>query len=142
MAAAILSLFGLFVALYLYLWKLGIVGTLACGTGGCETVQLSSYSRFLGLEVPLIGLGGYLSLLLLSLAALQRPAEPRWPRLLRLLSGAGVGFTAYLTYLELFVIHAICRWCVGSALIITGIFLSALLDRRAAPAASGPPTAA
>lgn len=90
MAAAILSLIGVFVALYLYLWQLGIVGTPGCGTGGCETVPLSSYSRFQGLEAPLIGLGGYLSLLL-SLAA---------P-------------------------------------ILTGTFLSAVLGRRAAPAASG-----
>lgn len=142
MAAAILSLFGLFVALYLYLWKLGIVGTLACGTGGCETVQLSTYSRFLGVEVPLIGLGGYLTLLVLSLAALQRPDDARWPRLLLLLAGIGLGFTAYLTYLELFVIHAICRWCVGSAAIITGIFLAALLDRRATAGASARPTTA
>jgi uncharacterized membrane protein len=41
-----------------------------------------------------------------------------------------VAFTAYLTYLELFVIHAICRWCVGSALIILSIFILALLDNR------------
>ena len=39
-------------------------------------------------------------------------------------------FTAYLTYLELFVIHAICRWCVGSALIITTLFVLGLLDLR------------
>jgi uncharacterized membrane protein len=41
-----------------------------------------------------------------------------------------VAFTAYLTYLELFVIHAICRWCVGSAVIILAILAAALLDQR------------
>jgi uncharacterized membrane protein len=49
---------------------------------------------------------------------------------LLLLAGLGVAFTAYLTYLELFVIHAICRWCVGSAVIILAILIVALLDQR------------
>jgi uncharacterized membrane protein len=41
-----------------------------------------------------------------------------------------VAFTVYLTYIELFVIHAICRWCVGSAVIILAIFIAAWLDSR------------
>jgi len=58
--------------------------------------------------------------------------ERRRPALLLAgLAAGGVLFTLYLTSLELFVIHAICRWCVGSALIITGVFVAALLDRRA-----------
>jgi uncharacterized membrane protein len=132
MTAALLSLAGLFVSAYLYLYKIGKIGTLACGTGGCETVQLSSWSRFAGLEVSLIGLLGYAGLLALSLAALQPGlADRRQPAtVLTILAGLGVMFTAYLTYVELFVIHAICRWCVGSAAIILGIFIVALLDRQ------------
>jgi uncharacterized membrane protein len=132
MTAALLSLAGLFVSAYLYLYKIGKIGTLACGTGGCETVQLSSWSRFGGLEVSLIGLLGYAGLLALSLAALQPGlADRRQPAtVLASLAGLGVVFTGYLTYLELFVIHAICRWCVGSAAIILGIFIVALLDRQ------------
>jgi uncharacterized membrane protein len=62
-------------------------------------------------------------------------AGAHWPAtLLALLSGLGVLFAVYLTWVELFVIHAICRWCVGSALIITAIFIAALLDRRQARA--------
>jgi uncharacterized membrane protein len=132
MSAALLSLTGFFVSAYLYLYKIGRIGTLACGTGGCETVQQSPWSRFAGLEVSLIGMAGYAGLLLLSLAALRSDqAEKRWPSSLLLgLAAGGVAFTAYLTYLELFVIHAICRWCVGSALIILSIFILALLDNR------------
>jgi uncharacterized membrane protein len=136
MAAALLSLLGVFVALYLYLFKIGKIGALVCGTGGCETVQLSRYSRFLGVEVSLIGLIGYAGLLGFTLWSL-RPAVAglRWPAtMLSILSGIGVVFASYLTWLELFVIHAICRWCVGSALIITAIFIAALLDRRHARA--------
>ena len=136
MAAALLSLAGLFVSLYLYLYKLGYIGTLACGTGGCETVQFSSYSRFLGIDVPLLGLLAYAALLGLSMLALQQPGTARWPGLLRLLSGGGVAFSAYLTYLELFVIHAICRWCVGSAVIVLLIFIAALVMRVESTAAA------
>jgi uncharacterized membrane protein len=138
MAAALLSLAGFFVSLYLYLYKIGRIGTLACGTGGCETVQTSPFSRFLGLEVALYGVIGYLVLLVLSMDMLRRPVAGISSRLLRILSGVGLAFTIYLTYLELFVIKAICRWCVGSAVIITLIFIVALLDwrRRAAPPGS------
>jgi uncharacterized membrane protein len=132
MSAAVLSLLGLFLSAYLYLYKIGRIGSLACGAGGCETVQQSPWSRLAGLEVSLIGVAGYAGLLLVSLVALQpRPSSRRWPTtLLLLLSGLGVAFTAYLTYLELFVIHAICRWCVGSAVIIFALLVVALLDRR------------
>ncbi len=136
MAAALLSLLGVFVALYLYLFKIGKIGALVCGTGACETVQLSRYSRFMGVEVSLIGLLGYLGLLAVALWSL-RPgiADMRWPAtVLSIMSGLGVVFAVYLTSLELFVIHAICRWCVGSAAIITAIFIAALLDRRHARA--------
>jgi uncharacterized membrane protein len=132
MAAALLSLVGLFVAVYLYLYKIGRIGTLACGTGSCEAVQLSRWSRFLGVDVALIGAVGYAGLLLLGVVALQPAlAERRWPAVwLAALSGVGVVFSAYLTWLELFVIHAICRWCVGSAVIITAVFVASLVAVR------------
>jgi uncharacterized membrane protein len=135
MSAALLSLAGLFISAYLYLYKLGRIGSLACGTGGCEAVQLSPWSRVAGVEVALIGVLGYAGLVGLSLAALQPGlAGQRWPAtLLAGLAGIGVLFTGYLTYLELFVIHAICRWCVASGLIILAILAVALLDLRRQP---------
>lgn len=139
MALALLSLAGLFVALYLHLFKVGLIGSLACGTGGCETVQLSPQSRFLGVGVAFIGVLGYAGLLGLSLLALQpRFAGVSWPiRMMGWLSILALGFTGYLTYLELFVIHAICRYCVGSAVIILLICLLSLVElRRARPAAA------
>ncbi|MEE8477423.1 MAG: vitamin K epoxide reductase family protein [Gemmatimonadales bacterium] len=136
MAAALLSLVGVFVSSYLYLYKIGKIGTLACGTGGCEAVQTSEWARFLGVEVSLIGLLGYLGLLLVALAGLQPPLEARRgvALLLVAMSGLGVAFAIYLTALEVFVIHAICRWCVGSAVIILLVLLVSLQDLRRAPA--------
>jgi uncharacterized membrane protein len=138
MGMALLCLGGLFVALYLYLYKIGKIGTLACGTGGCETVQLSPQSRFLGVEVSLLGVIGYAGMLVLALLSLQPRHEGRsWPaKLLFLMVSGALAFSAYLTYLELFVIHAICRWCVVSAVIILALFALAWYDRRGrAPAA-------
>ena len=132
MGAALTSLLGLFVSAYLYLYKIGRIGTLACGSGGCETVQSSSWSRFLGVDVALIGVLGYAVLLVVALLALGSGQVERRPPALLLtgLAAGGVLFTAYLTYLELFVIHAICRWCVGSAAIIVTILVLGLLELR------------
>lgn len=128
-AIAFLSLAGLFVALYLWLYKAGVIGSLTCGTDGCEVVQTSRYAVFLGLPVALHGVVGYALLLAVSLAGLQ----PRWrdrpgPTLgLVALATVGVLFTAYLNYLALFRIHALCRWCVASAVIMTAIWVIAVV---------------
>ncbi|MEP7324967.1 MAG: vitamin K epoxide reductase family protein [Gemmatimonadota bacterium] len=127
MAAALLSLVGLMVAAYLYLFKIGVIGTMACGAGSCEVVQTSRWSRFLGVEVSLLGVLGYAAMFGVSLAALQ-PAlqQRRWlATLLLLLSAGALLFSLYLTYAELFLIHAICRWCVASAVIVLLLFLVA-----------------
>lgn len=132
MGTALLSLAGALVSAYLWLYKIGAIGTLACGAGGCATVQLSPYSSFLGVDVGLIGLGGYLVILAVALASLQpRWAEARWPgHALLALSGGAVIFTVRLKYLEFFVIEAVCRWCVVSAVLIGAIFVLAILEVR------------
>lgn len=135
MVSAMLALAGFFVSLYLWLWKLGVVGSLACGPGGgCEYVQTSPYAMLFGIPVAFVGVIGYLVLLAVSLLGLQpRWAERREPTVaLVVLSGIGVAFTVYLTYLEAAVIHAWCRWCLVSAGIIAAIFLTSLVGLRAA----------
>jgi uncharacterized membrane protein len=131
-AIALLALVGFFVALYLWFHALGLGGPLKCGTGGCETVQTSRWSVFLGLPVALYGVVGYFAILVVALAALRPAAllERKWSLLLVALSSGGFLFTLYLTYLELFVIHAICRWCVASAVIITAIWIVAVTGLR------------
>ena len=130
MLMALISMVGIFVSLYLTLYKLGRIGSLACGTGGCETVQTSKWGDFLGLPVAAWGAGFYMLVLALSLAGLrERYAESRGLVLaLTLVTAWGVLFTAWLTYLELFVIEAVCRWCVGSALLVLLLFGLALWD--------------
>jgi uncharacterized membrane protein len=131
-AIALLALVGLFVALYLWLHQIGVGGELKCGTGACDTVQASRWARFVGIPVAAYGVVGYAALLTAALVGLQ----PAWLGrrgpivLLAALATGGVLFTGWLTYLELFVIYAICRWCVGSAVIITLIWLVSLHGLR------------
>mgnify|MGYP003417040458 FL=1 len=132
MGTALLSLAGMLVSAYLWMFKHGYIGSLACGTGSCATVQLSEYSKFLGVDVALLGFVGYALLLGLTMLGLQPAWQARREpaRAALLFSAGGVLFAGYLTWLELFVIHAICRWCVGSAVIIVLVFLLQLLDHR------------
>ena len=89
MGVALLSVAGLLISAYLWMFKHGYIGTLACGTGACETVQLSPYSSFLGVDVALIGFLGYVVMLGVSLVSVQ-PAwlsRPEPSRALLLLAG-------------------------------------------------------
>jgi uncharacterized membrane protein len=149
-AIALLALVGFFVALYLWLHALGVGGALKCGTGGCETVQTSRWAVLFGLPVAFYGVVGYVVILVVALGALRPAAlaERKWSAVLAALASGGVVFTLYLTYLELFVIHALCRWCLASAAIITAIWIVALLslrspahrtDRAASPPLPDPP---
>jgi uncharacterized membrane protein len=129
---ALLALLGVLVATYLALYKAGAIAELACSVGSCETVQLSRWATFLGLPVAAWGVVFYVVLLGVSLAGLQGPwAESRNLSLALLaLTGWGVLFSAWLTYLELFVIRAICQWCVVSAVLVTITFVVSVLDLR------------
>ena len=134
MAVAVLSLLGIFIAGYLAMYKLGYLGVIQCGTGGCETVQASKYAYFLGFPVAVWGIGAYAALFVLAMLGVQpRWTHARWVALaLFALAGVGVAFSAYLTYIEAAVIHAWCRWCVASAVLITAIFLLTIPGLRRA----------
>ena len=68
MAIALLSLVGILIALYLTLYKIGVVGDLSCSIGSCETVNTSRWATFLGLPVAAWGLAAYVALFALSMA--------------------------------------------------------------------------
>ncbi len=130
---AALALGGLFLAAYLTLYHYGYVGQLACGSGGCETVQASKWARLLGYPVALWGAGYYASVFVVAtLGAFGTFADRRWPTtLLLVLNGWGVLFSGWLTWLEVARIHAICRYCVVSALVVLALFVVTVLDWRA-----------
>ena len=113
-AAAVLALLGIGVATYIAISEFG-GGTPKCLAGGhgCETVAHSHYSHVAGINVAVFGIAGYVVLLL---AALVPGDVGRFGGFLTAL--VGFGFSLYLTYLELFVIHAVCQWCVASAVLL------------------------
>lgn len=125
-AIALLILAGIGVSGYLtYVHYADIDPVCAGGSGGCHVVQASDYAELFGIPVATIGLVGYLGLA----ASLFVPGE--LGRALGMaLALIGAGFSIYLTYLELFVIDAICQWCVASAVIM--ILLAVLTTVRMA----------
>ena len=132
MLAALLALVGLLVATYLTLFKIGVIGELVCSIGSCETVQTSKWATFIGLPVAAWGIGFYVAVFAVAVAL----TTERWEaaRGLQLgflvLTAWGALFSLWLTYLELFVIRAICQWCVVSALLAVSLFVVAYLDWR------------
>ena len=130
MLLALLALVGVFVALYLTLFKIGVIGVLSCNIGSCEAVNTSRWATFLGLPVAAWGLGTYIVILVLALAGMQGVAPRLTAWLTALITGWGVLFSAWLTYLELFVIHAICMWCVISATLMLLLFVTSVFDLR------------
>jgi uncharacterized membrane protein len=87
------------------------------GSGGCQTVADSSYSHLLGVNIAVFGVVGYL--LLLGAAMLRGDVARMGGFAVAL---AGFGYSVFLTYLELFVIDAVCQWCVFSAVLMTVLF--------------------
>jgi uncharacterized membrane protein len=137
-AIVLLALVGLLVATYLWLYKIGVLGELQCGTGSCEYVQTSRYAELFGLPVAFYGVVGYAALFGVGIAGLQPrfATNRRVGTVLAVLATVGFAFSLYLTAIELFVLHAICRWCVVSAVIMTAIWVPSLAELRRAP----PPT--
>lgn len=132
MIIAVVSLIGLFVAMYLYLYKIGIVGSLACKIGGCEMVNTSKWATFLGQPVALWGVLYYVALFGTAVAGTTErfAADRRVSVALVVLLGWGVVYSGWLTYLELAVIHAICQYCVVSAILVMVMFVLAVRDLR------------
>ncbi len=85
---------------------------------GCELVALSEYSTVRGIPVALAGLALYVVLMGLLIWEMKNPRASWTRQAFFALAFVGVVYSAYLTYLELFVILSICLWCVSSATIL------------------------
>lgn len=115
-------------------------GSLACSRWAqCDAVNNSVYAVMYGVPVSVIGLAGYALLFALALMAVWSEARRHRPLLMLsfFLSLGGVAFSIYLTYIEVFLIQALCSWCVASAIIITLLALvSGLNVWRASPSSN------
>jgi uncharacterized membrane protein len=128
----VLAVLGIAVAGYLVYVHYANIDPVCNIAHGCHKVQTSQYAKLAGVPVALLGLIGYVTLL----GALLAPGEPA-RMLAALVALVGFGFSAYLTYRELFTIDAICQWCVASAILMTGLAIvcTSRLARLPPPAA-------
>jgi uncharacterized membrane protein len=132
-ATAVLVALGFLVSLYLTWIKL-TNNTAACaGIGDCDAVNRSRYAEVAGIPIALVGMLGYLAI------GCALVAELRWPQAnwsLRLgifgMALAGTLYSAYLTYVEVAILHAVCPYCVISAICMVGILILSVLRLRAA----------
>ncbi|MDQ6803951.1 MAG: vitamin K epoxide reductase family protein [Actinomycetota bacterium] len=133
-----LSVLGVALAAYLtYVHYAGIKP--ACTAGqSCVKVQTSQWSRLDGVPVALIGLIGYV--LILGSLLVRDSEESRLATLG--LTLVGFAFSAYLTYRELYSIHAVCEECATSAVFLTLLFLGAVTLYLSGPAIPRPATGA
>ena len=123
----VLSALGIALSGYLTYLYYGKAHATFCALGsGCDIVRESSYSAIIGIPVSLFGVIGYLSILISALMPI--PYRTKWLSLY-FLSLVGFAFSAYLTYVEFFVIKAVCPYCVTSTIIITVILIVLLLKR-------------
>ena len=132
-AGVLLAAVGLADSAYLTYIKLANAQA-SCTIGDCNAVNSSTYAEIAGIPIALLGLGAYAAIGLLL--ALEDRAE--WlatysPLGVFFLALTGTLYSAYLTYVELFVIDAVCPYCVVSAVVITSILMLSIW-RLARPA--------
>ncbi len=121
----VLALLGIGISGYLTYTKLSNTTAVCLGLGECETVQNSPYSEIFGIPIALLGLLAYAMILFLWWwgRSPERANSDLVPVGIFGISLFGFLYSAYLTYLELFIIEAICPWCVASAIVMTAIMI-------------------
>jgi uncharacterized membrane protein len=120
----VLSVLGIGISGYLTYIKLARIKPYCAGIGDCEVVNSGPYSSIAGIPVALLGLLSYIVILGAAIVVLRGlPWAGTATLVVFGLALMGTLFSAYLTYLELFVIGVICPWCVASAIVITLILL-------------------
>ena len=130
LATLVLSSLGFAVSLYLLSVHWGWWQVACLGVGECELVNTSRYSELLGIPVALLGAFTYLSVGLSSMLIWRGVLAEVAARAQFFLAMLGIAFSAYLTAIELFVLHAVCPWCVSSAIFITLIGVVSLWTLR------------
>ena len=134
----VLAVVGVAVSLYLLTVHWGWWQAVCLlGVSNCELVNLSRWSELFGIPVALLGALAYSAIIVAS-ALIARNLYVEYARpALFFIAAIGVAFSAYLTYIEAFVLYEYCSWCVLSALLITAIAILSIIELRATAPASG-----
>jgi len=127
-AMVVLAVLGAADSFYLLIYKLTGNNRMCLGNGGCHNVNFSPYAEIYGIPISAIGLAAYLVMAAMVLLEPRiRLLRDNNPLLLFGMTLIGVAFSLYLTYLELYVIHAVCPFCVTSAIVISLMFILAII---------------
>ncbi len=129
----VLCILGILVATYLSWVKLTGTDALCPESTvlNCDVVQNSVYSEMFGIPIALFGLAGYVGILAALLLEGRLELVTEYGPLAELgMTLFGVLYSAYLTYLELFVLQAICPWCVVSAVLMVILFIITIIRYR------------
>lgn len=123
-----LAMLGVLVSIYMTIYKLTENPNMCLGNGGCSTVNASVYSEVSGIPVAVVGIGGYLAILVLLLLE-NRFSFLRTNGTMAVFGLTLVGFlfTLYLVYVELALIHALCPFCVTSQVTMTILFILSVI---------------
>ncbi len=123
-----LAILGLLVSIYMTVFKLTENPNMCLGNGGCSTVNNSKYAVIYGIPVAVVGVGGYLTLLLLLFLESRVSFLTQNGTLIVFgLALLGFLFTLYLIYVELVLIHALCPFCVTSQVTMTILFILSVI---------------
>lgn len=123
-AIPLLALAGLGVAAYLAFVETAEVTAICGPVGDCNAVQQSEYARLFGIPIGVLGVVGYSAILVVWAVGLLKSRFAAWAALALLaMTFGGTLFSIYLTFLEPFVIGAVCAWCLTSAVLITLLFV-------------------
>jgi uncharacterized membrane protein len=118
-----LAVVGVLISAYLTWTHFAGLTPVCTGSGeGCQTVQSSRYASLLGIPVALLGLVAYGGLVFSAALWTEMGIYLGF-----LISLVGTLFSIYLTYLEIFVIGALCQWCLASAAIMVAALICATL---------------
>ena len=119
-----LPIVGLAIAGYLT-WAHYQHDALVCGLGDCETVQTSQYSEVAGLPIAILGMGMFGAIIALVTIRWWRSSLTDVTSAgIIFLTLTGVLYYAFLTWIEVFELGAICQWCVLSSLMAMGILIN------------------
>lgn len=124
-ALPILAVIGLGVAAYLAYVETQAVAAVCGPVGDCNAVQTSEYAYLFGIPIGVLGVLGYVAILTAWVWG-KWQGDKRAALALLAMSAFGVLFSIYLTYLEPFVIGAVCAWCLTSAVVMTLLLVASV----------------
>jgi uncharacterized membrane protein len=128
-ASIVITLIGLAVSIYMTIFKLTGNETMCIGNGGCSVVNNSPYAVINGIPVAVFGIVGYLAIL--AVLILEKKAGKFFKQNATMLNFGltliGFLFTLYLIYLEIFVIKALCPFCLTSQIAMTILFIISVI---------------